>query len=92
MRIVVYTCVPVESSNGLFRRVRITIDGTKVTSVEHPYPGMEHNSCTHASTLHPHHLGPVKGCDGLVAAETFRAHNPSGDGYPCLRAWNGSQL
>jgi hypothetical protein len=47
MKIVVFACVPVEPFYGDFRRVRITIDGTKVTSFEYFDEEKAHHSCSH---------------------------------------------
>lgn len=52
MKIVIYACIPVPASNGLFRRVRIVIDGAKATSVEPFGASGDHNSCYHMATVH----------------------------------------
>jgi hypothetical protein len=52
MTIVLYACVPVQASDGLFRRVRIRIDGMKVTSISYPSMDMDHRSCNHKPTCH----------------------------------------
>lgn len=52
MKVVIYACVPVQASNGLFRRVRIVIDGMKVTSIDSVPGHWDHDSCNHKPTQH----------------------------------------
>jgi len=62
MKIVVYTCVPDAARKGLFRRVRIVVDGAKATSTDAPSSHL-HNSCFHRATVH--HYIDVSQCDGV---------------------------
>lgn len=51
MKTVIYVCVPVPASNGLYRRIRLVIDGMKVTSISHPETKWDHESCYHHPTV-----------------------------------------
>jgi hypothetical protein len=51
MKVVIYACVPVKACNGLYRRVRIVMDGTKVTSIQEPDQKWDHGSCYHTPTV-----------------------------------------
>jgi hypothetical protein len=79
MKLVVYTCIPVEFCEDLYRRVRITIDGTRVTSVEDP-AGDVHHSCSHRSTVHPNYRDLVRELDRARMNRTLR-ERPDGDEY-----------
>lgn len=58
MKMIVYVCAKVRPQ-GFYRRIRITIDGTKVTSVEVPPENELHESCYHRATIHPNPLNEV---------------------------------
>lgn len=52
MEIVLYVCIPSATCEGVFRRARISMFGTKVTSIEFPDYSEDHVSCRHRSTVH----------------------------------------
>jgi len=47
MQIVIYACLPVKGCNAFFRRLRIVIDGMKVTSMAYSPGSYYHRSCAH---------------------------------------------
>lgn len=52
MRTIIYACVPIEARKGFFKRVRINIDGMKVTSMEDAPNSFYHILCVHRPTIH----------------------------------------
>lgn len=50
MKVVIYACVKVSACEGKYRRVRIVMDGTRVTSVQMPDPKWDHDPCYHGPT------------------------------------------